>query len=46
LDDPDLEIHITLDLLPGVTAAEVKLLEDLLPELLKDLLWLQDDKEP
>ena len=30
-----------LPLLP----AELKLVQDLLPELLKDMLWLQDDKE-
>lgn len=26
-------------------AAELKLLQELLPELVKDVLWLQDDKE-
>ena len=25
--------------------AELKLVQELLPELLKDMLWLQDDKE-
>ena len=26
-------------------SAELKLVQELLPELLKDMLWLQDDKE-
>jgi len=26
-------------------AAELKLVQELLPELVKDMLWLQDDKE-
>lgn len=42
-DDP---IRVTIDLgdVP-VTPAEMKLLADLLPELLKDMLWLQSDEE-
>ena len=41
------ELHITIDLddKPAVTAPELQLLADLLPELVKDLLWLQHDNE-
>lgn len=41
------ELHITLDLDDdaAVTAPEMQLLADLLPELIKDLLWLQSDTE-
>lgn len=35
------DLDANLPLLPD----ELKLLQDLLPELLKDMLWLQDDKE-
>lgn len=43
----DLHIDITLDLDDdaAVTAPEMQLLADLLPELLKDLLWLNDNNE-
>ena len=41
------ELQITLDLEdePAVTAPEMQLLADLLPELVKDLLWLKDNIE-
>ena len=41
------ELQITLDLEddPAVTAPEMQLLADLLPELVKDLLWLQHETE-
>ena len=41
------ELHITIDLEdePAVTAPELQLLADLLPELVKDLLWLCYDNE-
>ena len=35
------DLAADLPLLP----AELKLLQELLPELVKDVLWLQDDKE-
>lgn len=43
----DSELHVTIDLDddPAVTALEVQLLADLLPELVKDLLWLRDNPE-
>lgn len=37
----DCDLQADLPLLP----AELKLVQELLPELVKDLLWLQDDKE-
>ena len=41
------ELQVVLDLQddPAVTAPEMQLLADLLPELVKDLLWLQDNTE-
>lgn len=35
------DLEADLPLLP----AELKLVQELLPELVKDMLWLQDDKE-
>ena len=35
------DLSADLPLLP----VELKLLQELLPELVKDVLWLQDDKE-
>ena len=45
MNDP--ELLVTVDLIdePAVTAPEVQLLADLLPELMKDLLWLRDNPE-
>ena len=37
----DFDLSTDLPLLP----VELKLLQELLPELVKDVLWLQDDKE-
>ena len=37
----DFDLSMDLPLLP----AELKLLQELLPELVKDVLWLQVDKE-
>ena len=41
------ELHIIIDLEddPAVTAPELQLLADLLPELVKDLLWLRENTE-
>ena len=46
MNEDDDTIRVTIDLgdVP-VTPAEMKLLADLLPELLKDLLQMQDDAE-
>ena len=44
MNDPELDITFEpADLY--VTAPEMQLLADLLPELIKDLLWLQHDNE-
>lgn len=45
MNDPELHITLELDDDPVVTAPELQLLADLLPELIKDLLWLQHDTE-
>jgi hypothetical protein len=45
VNDPQLVITFELDDDPAVTAPEMQLLADLLPELIKDLLWLQHDSE-
>jgi hypothetical protein len=37
----DCNLESDLPLLPD----ELKLVQELLPELVKDMLWLQDDKE-
>ena len=37
------ECNLSADL--PLLPAELKLVQELLPELLKDMLWLQDDKE-
>ena len=41
------QLLITIDLEdePAVTAPEMQLLADLLPELVKDLLWLRQEDE-
>lgn len=44
MNDPELNIDFEPDDLP-VTAPEMQLLADLLPELIKDLLWLQHENE-
>ena len=45
MNNPELLITIDLDDEPAVTAPEMQLLADLLPELVKDLLWLQNETE-
>lgn len=45
MNDPELQVTIDLEGQLGVTAPEMQLLADLLPELVKDLLWLQHDAE-
>ncbi len=45
MNDPELHITVDLEDHPAVTAPELQLLADLLPELIKDLLWLQDNTE-
>lgn len=41
----ELDITFELDDDLSVTAPEMQLLADLLPELIKDLLWLQETNE-
>lgn len=41
----DLKIVFELDADLPLQADELKLMQDLLPELLQDMRWLQDDKE-
>lgn len=46
MNDP--EFVVSFELVeddPAVSAPEMQLLADLLPELIKDLLWLQHDNE-
>ena len=45
MNESELDISFELDDDPAVTAPEMQLLADLLPELIKDLLWLQHDTE-
>lgn len=45
MNKPELLITIDLEDEPAVTAPEMQLLADLLPELVKDLLWLQHETE-
>ena len=45
MNDPELEVTIELEDDAVVTAPEMQLLADLLPELVKDLLWLRDNQE-
>jgi hypothetical protein len=45
VNDPELQVTIDLEGDPPVTAPEMQLLADLLPELVKDLLWLKDNQE-
>lgn len=46
MNKPSLQVEVKLDIKDDepVTAPEMKLLSDLLPELLKDLIWLKDDQ--
>ena len=45
MNKPELEVTLDLDDDLAVTAPELQLLADLLPELVKVLLWLQHDTE-
>ena len=45
MNESELDISFELDDDPAVTGPEMQLLADLLPELIKDLLWLQHDTE-
>lgn len=45
MNDPELQVTIELEADPAVTAPEMQLLADILPELVKDLLWLKDNQE-
>ena len=45
MNDPKLEVTFEYADELAVTAPEMQLLADLLPELIKDLLWLQHDTE-
>lgn len=45
MNDSELDIIFELDDDLSVTAPEMQLLADLLPELIKDLLWLQETNE-
>lgn len=43
--ETDLKVVCELNADLPLLADELKLMQDLLPELLKDMRWLQDDKE-
>lgn len=43
--ESQLEIVCDLDADLPLLPAELRLVQDLLPELVKDMLWLQEDKE-
>ena len=45
MNETQLEVTTDLDDDEAITAPELQLLADLLPELIKDLLWLQHDTE-
>lgn len=45
MNDSELQVVIDLEDDPAVTAPEMQLLADLLPELVKDLLGLKDNQE-
>lgn len=45
MNETKLQVTIDLDDDAAITAPELQLLADLLPELIKDLLWLQHDTE-
>lgn len=45
MNDPELDVIFESGDDLAVTAPEMQLLADLLPELIKDLLWLQHDTE-
>jgi hypothetical protein len=43
--ETDMVVVFDLDADLPLQADELKLMQDLLPELLQDMRWLQDDKE-
>jgi hypothetical protein len=45
VNEPELQVVIDLEDDPAVTAPEMQLLADLLPELVKDVLWLDDNQD-
>lgn len=45
MNEPDFDITIDIEDDAAVTVPEMQLLADLLPQLLKDLLWLKDNNE-
>ena len=45
MNDPELQVTIELEDDAAVTAPEMQLLADLLPELVKDLLWLREQAD-
>ena len=45
MKEPELQVVIDLEGDPAVTAPEMQLLADLLPELVKELLWLREQAE-
>lgn len=45
MNDPELLITIDLEDQPAVTVPEMQLLADLLPELVLNLIWLQENNE-
>ena len=45
MNETELQVVLELHDDPAVTEPEMQLLADLLPELLKNLLWLQDNTE-
>ena len=45
MNESELQVIVDLEDDPAVTAPEMQLLADLLPELVKDLLWLQHHTE-
>jgi hypothetical protein len=45
VNEQDLQVTIELDDDPAVTASEMQLLADLLPELVKDIVGLQEQHE-
>ena len=45
MNETELQVCVDLEDHPAVTAPEMQLLADLLPELVKDLLFLQPDTE-
>lgn len=45
MNEPELQVTLDLDDHPAITAPELQLLAELLPELIKEVLWLQHESE-